>query len=146
MLAAAGLERLQAGGTFDRTAFNLAGIAVERLDPERFVPAPAQGALALQCRRDRVDVHEALAPLDHSPTRVAIDAERLLLGRLEGGCELAFGAYCKAGGSECVVHAMLEREGRISLETSHGAEPLAVAGELWQQLRATPPLALPTPE
>ena len=65
----------------------------------------------------------ALAPLDHPATREAIDAERLLLGRLEGGCELAFGAYCRSDGTGCVMHAMLEREGRVTVETGRGPEP-----------------------
>ena len=138
VLAAAGLARLRDGTPRTLTDFTSAGITVERLDPEQFVPAPAQGALAVQCRRDRVDVHTALAPLDHSTARMAVEAERLLLGRLEGGCELAFGAYCESSGGEWVMHAMLDREGRLSLETGHGAEPRAVAGELWRRLRVTP--------
>ncbi len=137
VLAAAGLERLQTSGPGELTVFRSERITVERLDPEQFVPAPAQGALALQCRRDRADVREALAPLDHSATRNAIDAERLLLARLEGGCELAFGAYCDSSDSKCVMHAMLEREEHILVETRHGAEPLAVADDLWRLLNST---------
>lgn len=137
VLAAAGLARLQTSEPDELTDFRSARISVERLDPVQFVPAPAQGALALQCRRDRVDVHEALAPLDHPATRNAIDAERLLLGRLEGGCELAFGAYCRFSESKCVMHAMLEREGCISVETGHGTEPSTVADDLWRLLNPT---------
>ena len=116
-----------------------AGITVVRLDPGQFVPAPAQGALALQCRRDRADVRAALAPLDHPATRRAVDAERRLLGRLEGGCELAFGAHCAPREDDCVIDTMLEREGRIYMESGRGAEPLAVAEGLWQRLCAPPP-------
>lgn len=137
VLATAGLDRLRACGAPSPTALDLTGVAAVRLDPERFVPAPAQGALALQCRQDRDDVRAALAPLDHPATREAIDAERLLLGRLEGGCELAFGAYCRSDGTDCVMHAMLEREGRVSVETGRGSKPSRVADELWRLLGST---------
>ncbi|MDE0373301.1 MAG: hydroxymethylbilane synthase [Rhodospirillales bacterium] len=137
VLATAGLDRLRARHSPSPTALDLTGVATVRLDPERFVPAPAQGALALQCRQDRDDVRAALVPLDHPATREAIDAERLLLGRLEGGCELAFGAYCRAEGTDCVMHAMLEREGRVWVETGRGPEPSHVAGELWRLLGST---------
>ena len=137
VLATAGLDRLRARHSSSPAALDLTGIAAVRLDPERFVPAPAQGALALQCRQDRDDVRAALAPLDHPATREAIDAERLLLGRLEGGCELAFGAYCRSDGLDCVMHVMLERDGRVSVETGRGAAPGRVAGELWRLLRPT---------
>ena len=137
VLATAGLDRLRARRSPSPTALDLTGVATIRLDPERFVPAPAQGALALQCRQDRDDVRAALAPLDHPATREAIDAERLLLGRLEGGCELAFGAYCRSDGTGCVMHAMLEREGRVMVEIGRGPEPSRVAGALWRLLGPT---------
>lgn len=137
VLATAGLDRLRDRHSPGPTALDLTGIAAVRLDPERFVPAPAQGALALQCRKDRGDVRAALAPLDHPATREAIDAERLLLGRLEGGCELAFGAYCRSDGTDCVMHAMLERDGRVSVQMGRGAAPGHVADELWRLLGST---------
>ena len=137
VLATVGLDRLLARRSPSPTALDLTGVATVRLDPERFVPAPAQGALALQCRQDRDDVRAALAPLDHPATREAIDAERLLLGRLEGGCELAFGAYCRSDGTDCVMHAMLEQEGRVSAETGRGSTPSHVADELWRLLGST---------
>ena len=95
LLATAGLDRLSSGAVEGASALDLGDLAVVRLDPETFVPAPAQGALALQCRRSDRRVREALAPLDHAPTRETVGAERALLARLEGGCELAFGAWCE---------------------------------------------------
>ena len=65
VLAAAGVERLQAE---QRLGSALDGVTVLRLDPQRFVPAPAQGALAVQCRRDDARV---LAALARSTTRRA---------------------------------------------------------------------------
>ncbi|HVJ30641.1 MAG TPA: hydroxymethylbilane synthase, partial [Gammaproteobacteria bacterium] len=61
VLAAAGVERLQAE---QRLGSALAGVTVLRLDPKRFVPAPAQGALAIQCRRDDARVLAALTSID----------------------------------------------------------------------------------
>lgn len=84
MLAAAGVQRLQ----IDLSAFH-----VEELSPERFVPAPGQGALAIECRSNDPEVLEALA-LIHDPNAAAgVELERNLMRRFEGGCQLALGAH-----------------------------------------------------
>ncbi len=57
----------------------------ETLDPMLMLPAPAQGALAVECRSDDADLVELLATLDHAPTRAAVCAERSLLATLEAG-------------------------------------------------------------
>jgi hydroxymethylbilane synthase len=54
--------------------------------------APAQGALAIECRADDAGTTQLLSELDHAPTRRAVDAERALLGGRGGGCHLRFGA------------------------------------------------------
>ena len=113
-----------------------------RLDPEIFVPAPAQGALAYQCRRSDEGVREALAPLDHPRTRATVGAERKLLARLEGGCELAFGAWCAhesgASGGESVMVAMVERDGEVRRAVARGPDPSALAEDLWRILAPAP--------
>ena len=68
LLAMAGLTRL------GRT-----GEVTEALDPRQFVPAPGQGAIALECREGDAAVRGAVAPLDHAPTARAIGAERSFL-------------------------------------------------------------------
>ena len=108
VLAAAGVERLQAE---QRLGSALAGVVVLRLDPQRFVPAPAQGALAIQCRRDDERVLAALEALDDVPSRSSVTAERTALARAEGGCDVAFGAYCVTTGRNHELVAMLERGG-----------------------------------
>ena len=142
LLATAGLDRLRSGATEGASALELDDLTVVRLDPEIFVPAPAQGALALQCRRSDHRVREALAPLDHARTRATVGAERALLARLEGGCELAFGAWCEheseTAGSESVMVAMVERDGEVCRETARGPDPSAFAEELWRALSAAP--------
>ena len=76
LLAHAGLARL---GRLDEVT--------ESLDPQQMLPAPGQGALAVECREDRPDVIEALSALDDPDTRAAVSAERALLAALEAGEE-----------------------------------------------------------
>ena len=142
LLATAGLDRLRSGSVEGGPALDLDGLAVVRLDPEVFVPAPAQGALALQCRRSDEGVREALAPLDHPRTRATVGAERELLARLEGGCELAFGAWCEqdsdSAGGESVMVAMVERDGEVRRGVSRGPDPSSLAEDLWRILASAP--------
>jgi hydroxymethylbilane synthase len=81
VLARAGLQRL---GLDARVA--------EVIEPEIVVPAPGQGALAIQARSGDVRVAELLTGIDHRPSRLATSAERALLARLEGGCQAPVGA------------------------------------------------------
>ena len=84
LLARAGLSRL---GRLDEVT--------ESLDPLQMLPAPGQGALAIECRADRPDLIEALAPLDDPDTRAAVSAERALLATLEAGCTAPVGALAE---------------------------------------------------
>jgi len=133
VLAAAGVERLQAE---QRLGSSLDGIAVLRLDPARFVSAPAQGALAVQCRRDDSRVLAALAGIDHAPTRAAVAAERDALARAEGGCDVAFGAYCFAANGTHTLIAMLERAGAVRVARVEDANPGTLGAAAWAALDA----------
>ena len=84
VLAVAGLRRL---GRFDAIT--------EILDPTRFVPAPAQGALAVECRADDMAAREVLAAFDDTGARACITAERALLSSLEAGCSAPIGALAE---------------------------------------------------
>lgn len=82
VLARAGLARL---GRLD--------VITEVLDPIQVLPAPAQGALAVECRVDDVDTEHLLQSIvDDEPTRVAVAAERAMLAALEAGCSAPVGA------------------------------------------------------
>ena len=82
VLARAGIARL--GRTAEIT---------ETLEPIQMLPAPAQGALAVECRVDDVDVEHLLqSTLDDSASRAAVAAERALLAALEAGCSAPVGA------------------------------------------------------
>lgn len=89
VLARAGLVRL-----------GLDHAITEVFPVERMVPAPAQGALAIQCRLGDAAVQRRLAGLDDAPTRRAVDAERTMLHVLGGGCSVPVGAIATpvAGG------------------------------------------------
>ena len=134
LLALAGLDRLRTSPLPDGSGPDLRDLEVVRLDPGVFVPAPAQGALALQCRRGDHEVLEALAPLDDARSRSAVDAERWLLARLEGGCELAFGAWCESRGGARTMAAMVEVDGEVRRESARDADPPALARALWRAL------------
>lgn len=69
--------------------------ATEILDPIQVLPAPAQGALAVECRADDEDVLAVLKPLDDLDTRAAVTAERALLAALEAGCSAPVGALAE---------------------------------------------------
>ncbi|MGW4234582.1 hydroxymethylbilane synthase [Streptomyces sp. NPDC004980] len=81
VLAAAGLSRL--GRTGEVTDF---------LSVDTVLPAPGQGALAIECAATSADLAAALAELDDPYTRVAVTAERALLAALEAGCSAPVGA------------------------------------------------------
>ncbi len=102
VLAAAGLARLGRG---DRIT--------EVLDPDQMVPAPGQGALAVEARAEIVgpdpvdlDLARALGALDDPNTRASVRAERTLLARLEAGCSAPVGALAQVGaeGPEPTLH------------------------------------------
>ena len=85
LLARAGLERL-----------GLARQIAAAIDPLVVMPAPGQGALALEVRRDDRRVAAVLAPLEDGASAHAVAAERSLLAALEGGCQAPVAAYCGA--------------------------------------------------
>jgi hydroxymethylbilane synthase len=134
LLAAAGVARLRAQTHVLETALD--GTLALRLDPERFVPAPAQGALAVQCRCDDGGVLAAVAALDDTASRIAVTAERDVLARAEGGCEIAFGAHCRDTGDGFELIAMLERDGRVRSARVQGRDAGALGAEAWRALAA----------
>lgn len=87
VLAAAGLDRL--GGELALPD----GANVDVLDPSVMIPAPGQGALAVECRSDDLSTVLALTPLDDAATRAAVTAERAALAALEAGCSAPVGVH-----------------------------------------------------
>jgi hydroxymethylbilane synthase len=90
-------------GELDAVVLARAGLArlgrlaevTEVLDPLQVLPAPAQGALAVECRSGDDDVEKLLSALDDPATRAAVDAERALLAALQAGCTAPVGALAE---------------------------------------------------
>jgi hydroxymethylbilane synthase len=83
----------------------------ESLEPVQMLPAPAQGALAVECRARDTDLAAVLAELDDADTRAAVTAERALLAELEAGCAAPVGAIAE-------VVESIDEEGRVFEELS----------------------------
>lgn len=97
--------RKVAEGELDAVVLARAGLArlgradeiTETLDPMLMLPAPAQGALAVECRGVDTDLVESLTALDDPATRGTVTAERSLLARLQAGCSAPVAALAEAG-------------------------------------------------
>lgn len=91
------------GGEYDAIILAEAGLARmgiripgERLPPEKFVPSPNQGTIAVVCRADP-SLREVLSALDHPQTRTDVMIERAVMEQLGGGCFTPLGIYCRDG-------------------------------------------------
>ncbi|TMC71209.1 MAG: hydroxymethylbilane synthase [Chloroflexi bacterium] len=146
VLAAAGLERL---GLRDRIAATI--------DAWSMPPAPAQGALAIQVRRDDAEVLRAVRAIDNAAVRTAVIAERAVLKAIGGGCDAPVGvlATVSAGGRITIVAGAASPGGgqkhvvALSLRDAGGAEALArgasaVAAELLRHVSLRPRAILDT--
>ena len=102
LLAKAGVDRLN----IDLNEFH-----VERLDPEEFIPAPAQGVLALQIRKVDQELFKFLAKMNHTDVQECITVERKVLNLLKGGCQLPLGVYCAENGIVYVSHCQNWEDG-----------------------------------
>ena len=96
------------GGDFDAVILASAGVIRLGLESEitdyfsieEILPAPAQGALAVECRKSDSAMLNVLAPLDDHRTRLTTTAERAILRALNAGCDLAIGAFAQLDGQE----------------------------------------------
>ena len=106
-------------GDLDAVVVARAGLArigrldavTESLEPVQMLPAPAQGALAVECRVGDTDLVTLLGKLDDPDTRAAITAERVLLAELEAGCSAPVGAIAE-------VVESIDEDGRVFEELS----------------------------
>jgi hydroxymethylbilane synthase len=127
VLARAGLARL---GRLDD--------ATEALDPLQMLPAPGQGALAIECRSDDTGLVADLAALDDPASRAAVTAERAVLATLEAGCAAPLGALAEVvegeDGDELWVRAVaLSHDGGLSVRRS-ATGPVADAAGVGHRL------------
>ncbi len=94
ILAAAGLSRL-----------GLSRQITQEIPETLMLPAPAQGALAIETRQDDAEILRRLAPLDHPDTRRAVAAERSFLAAMQGGCQVPLGALATRSGETIMLDA-----------------------------------------
>ncbi|MDN4489789.1 hydroxymethylbilane synthase [Demequina sp. SYSU T00068] len=118
VLAAAGLNRLGRGAE-----------ATEPLSVDRMVPAPGQGALAVEIRSDAAPaLRDLLGSLDHADTRAAVTAERSALATLEAGCAAPVAAYGTVARGRLTLHTrVIGADGRLALNERNIGVPSEAA-------------------
>ena len=102
MIAKAGVSRL---------GIDLSEFYVEELDPMEFIPAPAQGVLAIQIREKDTELAELLEPLHNAAVAKEIAVERKVLQLFEGGCHMPLGCYCRKEGNTYEVWTSKANDG-----------------------------------
>ncbi|WP_277500116.1 hydroxymethylbilane synthase [Nocardioides sp. ChNu-99] len=125
-----------AAGEVDAVLLARAGLArlgreaevTETIDPFQMLPAPGQGALAVECRAADADLVELLGALDDPGTRAAVTAERAVLSTLEAGCSAPVGALAEVvegdEGEELWLRAVvLSVDGALSIRMSSTGSP-----------------------
>lgn len=123
VVAAAGLTRM--GWT---------GEATEYLSPAVCLPAIGQGALGLEGRRDDEFVRRLLVQLDHEPTRITVMAERALLDRLEGGCQVPIAAHAVIKEEQVILDGLIASLDGWQMIRDTVQGPAAHAGRLGIEL------------
>jgi hydroxymethylbilane synthase len=148
------LQKLR-DGRCDAIVLAMAGLArlgresevTEALDPGAFIPAPGQGAIALECRADDDAVASAAARLHHPATGQEVEAERALLQALGGGCNVPLGAFATTDRDELRLVAFVGRADGSSLVRGErrGTDAAAVGRSLAGDLLARGAMTLLAP-
>lgn len=123
ILAVAGLERLARGDVIS-----------EVIDGSIMLPAPGQGAVAVQCCADDDRTRSLLASLDDAPTRAAVTSERAFLQTLEAGCRLPVSAYATLDGDTLHVTGRVSGLDGMRTITVQGASRVSDAFDLGARL------------
>ncbi|MEX2182659.1 MAG: hydroxymethylbilane synthase [Gemmatimonadaceae bacterium] len=136
VIAAAGLLRLERAAGAAAEPLVPPTLRRRRLDPAHFVPAPAQGAIAVQVRADDAGTRAAVAGIDDATSARALRAERAALALAEGGCTLPFGAWCRAApaGALRLTVALGRSDGTIARAELEGDDPDALAASAWRAI------------
>jgi hydroxymethylbilane synthase len=123
VLARAGLERLGLSGKISIV-----------FDPAQFIPAPAQGALAVQIRADDIETKDIIATLDDKNTRIATTTERLVFAALQCGCHAPAGAFAQIAHGQINISAFFSDPEGQNFAQSAIAGPVAGSENLAQTL------------
>jgi len=124
LLAAAGLERLGESGVG------------HPLDAPEWLPAPAQGAIGIECRAEDLPTRTALAAIDHAPTRAQIMAERALLLALGGNCHSPIAVWTRASEDLTMMARLFSPDGSamvggaVTFQTVDTGAPARLAARL----------------
>lgn len=121
ILACAGLQRL-----------GFEGRIRARLDAPDWLPAPAQGAVAVECRGDDAAIHALFAVLDHASTRRCAEAERAMNRALHGSCHVPVAALAQPEGEGLRLQGLVgsARDGRVVRAEAVGSDPEALGRRL----------------
>jgi hydroxymethylbilane synthase len=130
-------------GELDGVVLAYAGLArighldaiTQVFEPEEMLPAPGQGALAVECRAGEPELAALLQAVTDLPSMAAVTAERSLLEALEAGCSAPVGAYAAGLEPMRMRAAVISTDGRRMLR-AHGTAPAADARQLGRELAA----------
>ncbi|GIH22438.1 porphobilinogen deaminase 1 [Acrocarpospora phusangensis] len=125
VLAAAGLARLGRDGEI-----------AQLFEPDEMLPAPGQGALAVECLTGRPDLADLLSVLDDGRTRAAVSAERAVLSALEAGCSAPVGAYAVVDGNTLNLTATVVAIDGTGAVRKSASGPRTAAMDLGRELAA----------
>jgi hydroxymethylbilane synthase len=132
------LGKLDAG-EYDAIVLACAGLARlgfesrirKRLDAPDWLPAPAQGAIAVECRDEDPAIHALCAALDDAETRVRVEAERAMNRALHGSCHVPVAAFARREGTQLYLQGLVgsAHDGRVVRAEGEGidAEALGIA-------------------
>jgi len=123
VLACAGLDRLGLGGRI-----------AERIEPDVVPPAPGQGAIAVQIRRDDPQLLESVAPIDDPETRLAVEAERVFLDACGSGCRAPIGALGTVASGELTLLGGIASPAGDWTDLEHRRGPAATGVALAHEL------------
>jgi len=112
VLAYSGLARI---GELDRVS--------QVFEPDEMLPAPGQGALAVECRTDDTDLAGLLALVDDPGSRAAVTAERTVLAELQAGCSAPLGAFAAGTGVLHLTAVVVAEDGGLAVRASQSGPP-----------------------
>jgi len=111
------------------------GAITQVFEPEEMLPAPGQGALAVECREDDAELTALLQAVTDEASMAAVTAERSLLEALEAGCSAPIGAFAGGSAQLRMQAAVMSPDGSRTLR-AHGGAPAADAWQLGRDLAA----------
>jgi len=141
-------------GEFGATVLALAGLrrmgledeAAQVFEPAEMLPAPAQGALALECRSNDERSRSLLAAIDDPEIRAPVETERSFLATLGAGCQFPAGAYAVLSRGELTLQALVAPDGRVRRGTERAGVASAIALGKRMAIRLMTEAGLPVSE